>query len=185
MDEQNRNKLDELLAQAMGELKRNPGDKELLRKVDILTKLCISDYSGSSDNYSKELKAESERLKIEKELELKEKEAESDKIKAEKELELKEKELELKAQELEIKRKATESERFKIKKETEFKKKELELKEQEQKQNKHNEWWNRGLKFLGIICPAAIGVGMLGSEWIGSYVNRNALPWVSKFKNFD
>ena len=135
MDENNRNKLDELLAQALEALEYDPENGELLKKVETLTKLCISDYSESSATYSNELKAVAEKLKIEKELELKEKE--------------------------------------------------LELKEQEQKQNKHNEWWNRGLKFLGIICPAAIGVGMLSSEWIGSYVNRNALPWVSKFKNFD
>lgn len=135
MDEQNRNKLDELLAQALEALEYDPENGDLLKKVETLTKLCISDYSESSATYSQELKAVAEKLKIEKELELKEKE--------------------------------------------------LELKEQEQKQNKHNEWWNRGLKFLGIICPAAIGVGMLSSEWIGSYVNRNALPWVSKFKNFD
>lgn len=135
MDENNRNKLDELLAQALEALEYDPENGDLLKKVETLTKLCISDYSESSATYSNELKAVAEKLKIEKELELKEKE--------------------------------------------------LELKEQEQKQNKHNEWWNRGLKFLGIICPAAIGVGMLSSEWIGSYVNRNALPWVSKFKNFD
>lgn len=135
MDENNRNKLDELLAQALEALEYDPENGDLLKKVETLTKLCISDYSESSATYSQELKAVAEKLKIEKELELKEKE--------------------------------------------------LELKEQEQKQAKRNEWWNRGLKFLGIICPAAIGVGMLGSEWIGSYVNRNALPWVSKFKNFD
>lgn len=80
--EENKAKLDELIAQTLEALENEPDNEQLLEKLDTLYRLAITDYSEANKSYTEEMKANTE-LEIKKrELELKEAQLEHDKKEA-------------------------------------------------------------------------------------------------------
>lgn len=80
--EENKAKLDELIAQTLDELEADPKNEQLIEKLDTLYRLAITDYSEANKSYTEEMKANTE-LEIKKrELELKEAQLAHDKKEA-------------------------------------------------------------------------------------------------------
>lgn len=70
--EENKAKLDELIAQTLEALEADPDNEQLLEKLDTLYRLAITDYSEANKAYVDETKANTELELKRRELDLKE-----------------------------------------------------------------------------------------------------------------
>jgi hypothetical protein len=70
--EENKQKLDELIAQTLEALEVDPDNEQLLEKLDTLYRLAITDYSEANKAYVDETKANTELELKKRELDLKE-----------------------------------------------------------------------------------------------------------------
>lgn len=70
--EENKQKLDELIADTLEALEADPTNEQLLEKLDTLYRLAITDYSEANKSYTEEMKVNTELELKRRELDLKE-----------------------------------------------------------------------------------------------------------------
>lgn len=80
--EENKQKLDELIADTLEALEADPTNEQLLEKLDTLYRLAITDYSEANKSYTEEMKVNTELELKRRELNLKEDQLEHDKKEA-------------------------------------------------------------------------------------------------------
>lgn len=80
--EENKQKLDELIADTLEALEADPTNEQLLEKLDTLYRLAITDYSEANKSYTEEMKVNTELELKRRELNLKEAQFEHDKKEA-------------------------------------------------------------------------------------------------------